>query len=150
MKIKISQKQTGQSLVESALILPLILLLIFTFLDLGRAVYYYSALGNSVREGARFASVTKITNETEKDAVEIRVYSYSVAVQPTSVDVCFPVPGNPSQCDSLPSEDFDYVTVTASYIFTPITPFLAQMLGSGTTITLDAESTMRLAPIARN
>ena len=49
MKIMGTNKQKGQSLVESALIIPLVFLLIFTFLDLGRAIYYYSALGNAVR-----------------------------------------------------------------------------------------------------
>ena len=153
MNINISKTNKGQSLVESALVIPLVLLLIFTFLDLGRGIYYYSALGNAVREGARFASVTKVINQTEKDKVIDRVSKYSVAVplQPNKVNVVFQDPGSdPPTYSQFPSDGYDYVTVTASYDFTPITPFLAQMLGSGTKITLNAESTMLLAPIAKN
>ena len=142
MKLHISRKEKGQSLVESALTIPLILLLIFTFLDLGRGIYYYSALGNSVREGARFASVTQIDYlvESEKDAVRDKVIHYSVALDLTYGDVSV----------SQTGADDELVTVSASYDFTPITPFLAQMLGSGPGITLNAETTMQLAPIARN
>lgn len=137
MKFRNTKKQQGQSLVESALIIPLVLLLIFTFLDLGRGVYYYSALGNAVREGARYASVTKLENTSVEADIKEKVNNYSVAVKPSTVTV------------AITGSDSDYVTVSASYIFTPITPFLAQILGSGNTITLNAETSMLLAPIAR-
>ncbi len=131
--MKSRRKSTGQSLVEFALTLPLVLLLVFTFLDLGRAVYYKSVLNNAVREGARYASVRKeVTSEEVVDYMD----SYSVAEQ-------FSYP-NPAF-----TYDGDYVTVSASYEFSPITPFLAQLLGEGNTLMLTAESTMLLAPIAR-
>ena len=47
------RRQRGQELAEYALALPVILLILMSILDLGRVVYVYSALHNSVREGAR-------------------------------------------------------------------------------------------------
>ena len=146
------QKSHGQSLVEVALTLPLLLLLIFTFLDLGRAVYYYSAIGNAVREGARFASVTPLdlTDSDDQDEVKAVVQNYSIAVAIDSDLITFPTPEDPDPSDSVPFDPNDYVTVKATLEFAPVTPFLAQILGSGNTISLSSESTMLLAPIARN
>src|SRR4030067_1490620 len=55
--VRIRRQTQGQAMLEFALIFPLILLLILMFIELGRVVYYYSALNNAVREGARYAIV---------------------------------------------------------------------------------------------
>jgi Flp pilus assembly protein TadG len=47
----------GQTLVEFAIILPLLLLIIFGVIDLGRAFYTSVVLSNAAREGARFAAL---------------------------------------------------------------------------------------------
>lgn len=49
----------GQSLIEFALIFPLVLFLLLAFFDFGRGVFYYSSLSNAVREGTRAAVVNK-------------------------------------------------------------------------------------------
>lgn len=48
----------GQVLVETALLLPLLLLLIFAMIDFGRAMHTKSTLGHAARGGARAAVVT--------------------------------------------------------------------------------------------
>jgi len=125
----------GQSLAEFGLILPLILLLVFGFLDMGRAVYYYSAIGNAAREGARYASVRPLdlqtAGSTDIDDVRTVVQDYAVSVGLDADKITFP---------AAPTED--YVTVKIVYDFVPITPFV-------NTLTLNAETTMLLAPIAR-
>lgn len=50
-------KQRGVAIVEFALILPLLLLMIFTVTEFGRAVYEYNILTKSVRNGARYLSM---------------------------------------------------------------------------------------------
>jgi len=45
----------GQSMVEFALVLPVLLLMMLGVADLARAVYYYNVISNSAREGAREA-----------------------------------------------------------------------------------------------
>jgi Flp pilus assembly protein TadG len=59
MKRNLYFPQRGQSLVEFAFILPAFLLLSIIIFDLGRGVYYYSAIHNAAREGARYGSVNK-------------------------------------------------------------------------------------------
>ena len=49
--------QRGQTLVEFALVIPIFLLLAVVIFDLGRGVYYYSAVHNAAREGARYGVV---------------------------------------------------------------------------------------------
>lgn len=47
--------QTSQALIEFALVSPVLLLLLFGVIDLGRAVFYYDTLNHAAREGARTA-----------------------------------------------------------------------------------------------
>jgi hypothetical protein len=47
--------QQSQALIEFALISPVLLLLLFGILDIGRAVFYYDTLAHAAREGARTA-----------------------------------------------------------------------------------------------
>lgn len=133
MKTHINKKTKGQSLAEFALVLPLILLLVFGFLDLGRAIYYYSAISNAAREGARYASVRPLdlqTNTDDQDEVKTIVQDYSVSVPLDESKITFPAPPT------------NYVIVKVVFDFQPITPFI-------NTLTLQTESTMLLAPVAR-
>jgi Flp pilus assembly protein TadG len=56
----------GQSLVEFALLLPILVLIIFGVLELGRAFFAFIAITNAAREGARTFTfrpdVTTLTN----------------------------------------------------------------------------------------
>ena len=47
--------QRSQALIEFALVSPVLLLLVFGIIDLGRAVFYYDTLNHAAREGARVA-----------------------------------------------------------------------------------------------
>jgi len=50
------REDSGQTLVEFALILPVFLLVVFGLIDVGRLVYTNSALSQAAREGARLAA----------------------------------------------------------------------------------------------
>src|ERR1700704_3168411 len=50
-------RQRGQALVETALILPVFLLLLFGLIDGGRFVFTDSVMSQGAREGARVAAV---------------------------------------------------------------------------------------------
>ncbi len=51
------QPGQGQTLVEFALVAPLLLLMVFLTIDFGRLVYTYGAIAWAAREGARLASL---------------------------------------------------------------------------------------------
>jgi hypothetical protein len=47
--------QRSQALIEFALVSPVLLLLLFGIVDIGRAVFYFDTLNHAAREGARAA-----------------------------------------------------------------------------------------------
>ncbi|GAC1504983.1 MAG: hypothetical protein NVS1B3_02510 [Candidatus Dormibacteraceae bacterium] len=47
--------QRSQALIEFALVSPVLLLLLFGIVDIGRAVFYYDTVNHAAREGARVA-----------------------------------------------------------------------------------------------
>ena len=87
MKADFKREDRGQELVEFAITLPFLLMLVFGIFDLGRGVYYYSALQNAAREGARFA-IVHTAGEAGIDAmIEARVESRAVALDPADINV---------------------------------------------------------------
>ena len=50
-----SRVQSSQALIEFALISPVLLLLLFGIIDIGRVVFYYDTVNHAVLEGARTA-----------------------------------------------------------------------------------------------
>jgi Flp pilus assembly protein TadG len=50
------RRERGQSLIEMALVFPLLILLVATVVDFGRAFHDYTIIANASREGARYAS----------------------------------------------------------------------------------------------
>jgi hypothetical protein len=55
---RISSEQSGQGMVEFALAAPLLLLLLFGILEVGRMVFTYSSVVNASREAVRYGSAT--------------------------------------------------------------------------------------------
>jgi Flp pilus assembly protein TadG len=58
-------RERGQSLVETAIVLPVLFLLLAAVIDFGRAFDAYIVLTNAVREGARFGSIKPNLTEAE-------------------------------------------------------------------------------------
>ena len=135
----------GQSAVEFALVLPLILLLFLLFIDMGRLVYFHSALYNAVREGARYAVVSQFTSSTQR-AVDIqqKVVGYSVAVPISPSDVSIWCDGDPTNTTENPCSEL--VTVSAQAEIQPVIFFLAWALGGEDTFNIKAEATMQMTP----
>jgi Flp pilus assembly protein TadG len=53
---KQNRRERGQSLVETAVVFPILVLLLAAIIDFGRAFDAYIVLTNAAREGARFGS----------------------------------------------------------------------------------------------
>jgi Flp pilus assembly protein TadG len=79
IKVRLSR---GQSIVEFALALPILLLVIFGLLEVGRAVFMYAAVTNASREAVRYATSTGV-NESDvlhyRNCAEIREAARRVA-----------------------------------------------------------------------
>jgi hypothetical protein len=141
------RRYAGQSLVEFALVFPILFLLVTGFFDLGRAVFYYSSLSNSVREGTRYAivheeTINEVADNDDYLLLQQKVEEFSFGFNPSDIDVDVIV--NLDENDRRES-----VSITATYMFTPITPGIKQIFGAKTGIPITTQSTMRIAGIAR-
>ena len=117
------------------------------FIDLGRAIYYYSALNNAIREGARQATVSRYTNASLRQTkIRETVLAYAISVPLAANDISVYCDQNPSNLDNPCT---NYVTVAAQVRFAPVTFFLAQIVGSGNMLSLNAESTMQMTPYGK-
>ena len=160
--MKLSGRFHGQSLVEFALIIPIVLLLVAGFLDLGRAVFYYSSISNMVREGARYAIIDQnsATGPYLENIKKINDKSFGipgVTLTPTVLS-CYPGPciftGQDlvvkiTRIKPIGKTFYENVKVEAILTFKPLTPGIKQIFGSLTGIDLKAQSIMRLSAAAR-
>jgi Flp pilus assembly protein TadG len=133
----------GQSLVEFALILPVLAILFLGAVDLTRAFYYYVVLENATREGARVLIdyPYQFDDSTACSAVVREAQSYVTLScgggSPTiTISPAVDLTANPPH--RVPGRK--PVTVTATTTFTPITIFLQQFVGGS--ITIRASTTM--------
>ncbi|HET7604202.1 MAG TPA: TadE/TadG family type IV pilus assembly protein [Gemmatimonadales bacterium] len=113
----------GQALVEFGLVLPLLLLLIFGLVDLGRAVYAQNALSEAARDGARWGSVQA---RAGNDIPGIEAYTVD------RVDAIGGVTATATCTASsvLGCSPNDVLTVRAEADLEMITPVLAQLMGA--------------------
>ena len=102
----------GQELVEFAMTLPILALLVFGIFDLGRVVYFYSAMQNSAREGARYG----IVNPWQEDLVRTRTKERTIGIAPSDLNLTVDV-----------NYTCEYVKVNVGYIFDPIVPFIGNI-----------------------
>jgi Flp pilus assembly protein TadG len=123
--MKANRNSIAQSLVEFGLMLPIILLLVTGFLDIGRAFFYYSSLTNASREGSRSGLVMNLdnydTDPNKKAAVDLAIknkvlgYAFGMSTMGTS-DITVAITKNTTTLL------FEKVSVTAAYCYVPITP----------------------------
>ena len=120
----------GQSLVEFALILPVITLVVLGLFDLGRAVFTYNTLAQAARQANRTAIVDQNTDRVKAVAVAA---APTIGLSSSNLSVCFKTADTTQQnCDSstddCPSADRVIgclAIVTASMTYVPITPVIS-------------------------
>ena len=120
-------RQSGQDLVEYTLALPIVLLFLMGILDLGRVVYVYSALHNSVRDGARYG----VIRPTDTAGIEAVVRSKTGGLDQAELTV------------QVVQPDTETIQVQAIYQFEVVTPFASALIGSNQW-QLGSQSTMRV------
>ena len=137
MKFKRYLMPKGQDLVEYALLLPFMLMLIMGIFDLGRVTFLYSTITNISREGARYG----VVHQCETAEVIAAAKDKSIGID--HGDLFINVTWNPSDC--IPdTPGSGTVTVSVSFDFLPLTPFIANILGGSSSVPLDATTTMYL------
>ncbi len=141
------ERSRGQSLVEFSFVFPLIALLAFGFIDVGRAVFGYNTLTNAARSAARVAVVSQVDpiagpwNCQANKPVEnvgspnLTFRGCAIAagaalnVTPSDVTVSYAAPpGVNLECTTRLNLGC-IVTVTVTDVYTPITPVAGSIIG---------------------
>lgn len=133
------RSQRGQSLVEFALILPILLIILLGLLDLGRLWYAYVAVTDAAAEGATYAALdpsdmTQIYQRAQDASgglVEIDPHAVCVVCSANPTD-CSPNPADcpAGTCPANPTSG-QPVTVTVVYTFPLATPLLHAIVPEG-------------------
>lgn len=118
------EEYSGQSLVELALTLPLLLLILFGVLDLGRLFYAYVTLTNSAREGARIGTSNPANvNNAIKIGVEqeaanvLNLTDSNIVIDCAAYSDTPPYAYNAANCSSTTAGDRIRVTVNYNFEF---------------------------------
>ena len=152
---------SGQSLIEFALLLPLLFLLVMALFDIGRAVLYYSILNTAVCEGTRYAIVQPKCDYKSNpgDCTGDYLDSYPLdctnAQSAANINICNEVTSKLFNVTELSdstitinhvfsSTDDPIISVDIDFFFEPITPGIT-LIGD---LTMHVNSQMIMAPIA--
>jgi Flp pilus assembly protein TadG len=137
MSKKENSSGEAQSLIEFALILPVLTLLIIGLFDLGTAVYTRNVIANAAREGARTGI---ILSKTDADIrARVQAAAPGLGLTPAQIQI------NPPYDASNPLNPRPFgssITVTVSYTYTSITPVIGRIVGNGGRLALSATSVM--------
>ncbi|WP_419955714.1 TadE/TadG family type IV pilus assembly protein [Neobacillus niacini] len=119
------KSESGQSLVEFALVLPLLVVLLFGIIDFGRIFHAYLTIDHAGREAARAASIGKDETNIKNVAV---TQGTSIGLTSGQVNVA----SGSSGADA---------TITITYPINFLTPVIGDIVGS---ITLKDTTVMRV------
>lgn len=128
------RSERGQAVVETALVLPIIMLLLLMMLDGGRVFHTWIVVTNGAREGARAAVIRE-----DLFAIDTKLQQ----AMPTVIGGTWGFNVTPGYEDplALPSGDPVTVDVTADVVL--VTPLIGDLFG-GSTFTVSASATMQL------
>jgi Flp pilus assembly protein TadG len=133
--------ESGQELVEYALVLPFFLLLVVSVIEFGLLFFEYSAVVNAAREGAR-AGITMSTTACNDACVSDRMKEAARTMLPETFE-----PGNLTVLPNyLTVSGIPHVRVTVRYRTQFMTPWLGEVMraaGATSTVTLESTATMQ-------
>ena len=127
-------RHRGQAIVETALVLPIFLILVLAIVDFGLGLRAWITVTNAAREGARVAAVRGSCSAIEAQVMDTSGGLISDAATQIIID--------PPTCNGTAGSP---VSVTATYEYNFVTP-LAGLLGGviPSSWTIESESVMRV------
>jgi Flp pilus assembly protein TadG len=117
----LKQQQRGDAIVEFVLVLPILLLLLFGILEVGRVVDAWIVVQNAAREGARSGALAPTTGAVNAAQNAARDYMQTAFSSRSDVD---------STSVGTPVISSDAVSVTAQANIHIYTPFMQSILQS--------------------
>jgi len=129
-----TRRESGQSLVELALFIPVLLVILLTAIDLGRVYLGWVTLTNVARIGANFAAQNPDAWSGSGDAVVQARYRTLMAKDASGIDCSLPrtLPG-PVFLNASPNQYAlgSRVQVSLTCTFRPMTPLISNIVGDG-------------------
>lgn len=132
------QADTGQDLLEYALVLPIFLLLVLGVIEFGLLFYEYNTVTNAAREGARAGVVMEspgCSRTCLANRVQTAAHATAVGLDPDEFIVTV------DWCDSACT--IPQVRVTANYRANFITHMMVEAVGGSGQVTLESTATMQ-------
>lgn len=130
--MKNNTSERGQSLVELAVSLVLLLILLSGAVEFGIAFFQFVQLRDAVQEGALYGSM----NPTDDAGIIARVQGASNSpINLTTITPVITYSDNTKKCEG------EAITVEITYQHQIFMPFLPQILGGNTTLPLKASVT---------
>lgn len=130
MKLWLKLKnRRGQSIVEMALLLPVLLMILLGILEFGRVYGAYMIISNAARDGARVGSVGGTTTQ-----IYTTVINDTSALNTSDINVLTSTTGSGDRGDSI--------TVTVGYDIQIMAPFLGIVVDNP--MYLEVDMTMRI------
>ncbi len=154
-------RSRGQSLVEFSLVIPIILLVIVGFFEIGRAVFAYNTIANAARQGARVAVVNQLADITECNEMwpiddpyephwSIRgcaiLAAKTIGITTSDVSVSFAAPPNTTLTCSPVLHVGCIASVTVTYHYSVATPFVNKLIGPITMVQTSRMPVERVFP----
>ena len=138
-------RQDGQALAEFALVIPILALVLFGMIDLGRAFNYWNDTTHLTAEGARYAAVNRKPDpgsgvslqaqiHNQADTAELR--SGGTSSVASAAQVCIDFPNGTSNIG-----DPVRVTMSFTYSWLPLLPHVDSTIDSSTVMRIEAPPT---------
>jgi hypothetical protein len=137
-KNKKTKREKAQTFVEFALVFPLVLLITYGIIELGRAVFIYAAVSSSAREGARYGvaagvGANGVVQYADCQGIKDAAKRTAFLVTLTNIDIKYDDGSTPKFSCPPPANSIKLgyriiVTVTAEY-----KPVIGKFLGIGET-----------------
>ena len=133
-----AKHERGQSLVELAITLPILILLLLGTLDFGMAIFSYSMLRDAAQEGAFYGSfnptnVAEIENRARNISPRAEDVVFSSPVQLRDTDaVKVNVQALGDACQGATNGVANSIQVNVSYRYPIMMPFIGRLIGSNT------------------
>ena len=144
----IRPRSAGQALVEFAFVFPVIALMTFAFIDIGRAVFAYNTLTEAARQATRVAVVNQLdpvsgpwscqSNRPVQNELTPQwtwrgcavMSGGTIGLKAADVSIAYSTPGGTDLSCSPHLNVGCLVTVTVTAKFTPITPVAGALIGA--------------------
>jgi hypothetical protein len=121
-----SHGRRGQTLVEFAVILPVLVLVLMGIFDFGRAIYAFNTISNASREAVRLGIVDQNVTLVENRALD---HAPSLGLTAGDVDIVFRQPNGSAAVCAAPIAIACDVEVVVRYRYQAATPLIGNIVG---------------------